>query len=298
MKLGPLILAALIVAALAARWPRTATRTRALAAATAIALAVWGSGLIHPPDLETIALEIGATLGSYTYALVGLLAFLETGAGVGLIAPGELAVVIGGVTAGQGHTQLVPLIAIAWACALAGDLTSYTLGRRLGRDFLLRHGAVLKLTPQRLERVETFLDSHGGKTILIGRFIGFVRALAPFVAGSSGMGPRRFIPISIVASGAWSATFATLGYLFWQSFDEAATIARRGSLALVAVVLVAGALVILYRRLRAPERRWTRRNAGGDRGQDETDAAPPAARAHGAIAPSSSPGPSAAQASP
>jgi membrane protein DedA with SNARE-associated domain len=255
MKLGPLILAALTVGALAVRWRRLGPRARALAGALALGLAVWGSGVIHPPNLETVARDIGATLGSYTYAVVGLLAFLETGAGIGLIAPGELAVVIGGVTAGQGHTNLLVLIAIVWACALGGDLTSYVLGRRLGRGFLLKHGAALKLTPQHMERVEGFLRRHGGKTIIVGRFIGLVRALAPFAAGSMNMPARRFVPVAFVAAGAWAATFSALGYAFWQSFDEAEALAKRGTLALIAVVAIVIALAAAYRILRSPERR-------------------------------------------
>jgi undecaprenyl-diphosphatase len=255
MKLGPLMLAALTGSVLAVRWRRLPRRARVAAAVIAIGLAVWGSGVIHPPSLETVARDVGATLGSYTYAVVGLLAFLETGAGVGLVAPGELAVVIGGVTAGQGHTNLFVLIAIVWACALAGDLTSYILGRKLGRGFLLKHGAVLKLTPQRLERVEGFLRRHGGKTILVGRFIGLVRALAPFAAGSMNMPARRFVPIVFLAAGAWAATFTALGYAFWQSFDEAEALAKRGTFALVAVVVAVVAIVVAYRNLRSPERR-------------------------------------------
>ena len=220
-----------------------------------LALLGWGSGLIHLPNLETIARDIGATLGAYTYAVVGLMALLETGAGIGLIAPGELAVVIGGVTAGQGHTNLPVLIAIVWACALAGDLTSYVLGRRLGRNFLLRHGHLVKFTPARLGQVERFLARHGGKTIIVGRFIGLVRALAPFVAGSSRMPARRFIPATSLAAGIWSAAFSVLGYVFWESFDEAATIAREGTLALVALVAVILGLILAYRTLGTPEGR-------------------------------------------
>ncbi|MGN6168111.1 MAG: DedA family protein [Solirubrobacteraceae bacterium] len=255
MKLGALILAALTAGALAVRWRRLPAHTRALVAAIAIGLAVWGTGVIHPPNLEAIARDVGATLGSYTYAVVGLLAFLETGAGVGLVAPGELAVVIGGVTAGQGHTNLFVLIAIVWACALAGDLTSYMLGRRLGRDFILEHGAAVKLTPQRLERVEAFLRRHGGKTIIVGRFIGLVRALAPFVAGSMNMPARRFVPVVFVAAGAWAATFTTLGYVFWQSFGQAEALAKKGTFGLVAIVIGLVALVVAYRNLRSAQRR-------------------------------------------
>ena len=129
------------------------------------------------------------------------MAFLETGAGIGLIAPGELAVILGGVAAGQGEIELVPLIALVWVCAVAGDMLSYVLGRRLGRGFLLAHGRHIRLTPERLEQVERYFARHGGKTILFGRFIGWIRALAPFIAGASRMPARRFVPATIAAAG-------------------------------------------------------------------------------------------------
>ena len=251
MKPAVLAAAALGVSALAVRWGRLPARIRAAGILGALALTIWGSGLVQLPSLETIAREIGATLGPYTYAVVGAMAMLETGAGIGLVAPGELAVVIGGVTAGQGHTDLIALIAIVWACAFAGDLFSYVLGRRLGRTFLLEHGHVVKLTPERLRQVETFLARHGRKTILVGRFIGLVRALTPFVAGSSRMPARRFVPTTFVAAGIWSAAFSLLGYVCWQSFDEAAAIAREGTLAFVAFVVAALGVIVAWRALRA-----------------------------------------------
>jgi undecaprenyl-diphosphatase len=215
------------------------------------ALAAWGAGVVHLPNLESIAQDLGATLGSYTYAVVGLMALLETGAGIGLVAPGELAVLVGGVTAGQGHTNLPLLIGVVWACAFTGDLISYFLGRRLGRAFLLRHGHLVSLTPARFGQVERFLARHGGKTIIVGRFIGLVRALAPFVAGSSRMPARRFIPATFVAAGIWSATFSVLGYVFWQSFDQAAAIAKGGTLALVVLVGAGVGVLVVHRLLRA-----------------------------------------------
>jgi membrane protein DedA with SNARE-associated domain len=250
VKPGALAAAALLAAVLVVRWQRLSPRVRALVTAGTLGALVWGAGIVHPPNLETIARDIGGTLGSYTYAVVGLMALLETGAGVGLIAPGEVAVVIGGVTAGQGHTNLALLIAIVWACAFTGDLISYFLGRRLGRDFLLRHGHLIRLTPQRLGQVETFLARHGGKTIIVGRFIGLVRALAPFVAGSSRMPPGRFIPATCAAAGMGAAAFSVLGYVFWESFDQAVTIAKEGTLVLVVLVVSATGVVLAWRTLR------------------------------------------------
>jgi membrane protein DedA with SNARE-associated domain len=137
----------------------------------------------------------------------------------------------------------------------AAVVVAVALGRRLGRGFLLAHGSAFMLTPARVRQVESFLGRHGGKTIVIGRFIGLVRALAPFVAGSSRMPARRFTPATFVASGIWSAAFSVLGYVFWHSFDDAAAIAQRGTFALVTAVAAAVVLVIAYRAIRTREGR-------------------------------------------
>jgi membrane protein DedA with SNARE-associated domain len=254
MRPVPLVVAGLALAVVAFRWARLPRQNRALGLTLVIALAGYGTGVVHLPNLEHVSRQVGEALGPYTYLLVGVLAFLETGAGIGLIAPGELAVVIGGVAAGQGHIQIALLILLVWGCAFAGDTASFLLGRRLGRDFLLKHGPRVKLTRERIEQVERYFASHGGKTILIGRFIGLVRALAPFVAGASKMAPRRFIPYSFLAAGVWSATFSILGYVFWQSFDQAVAIAKQGTLGLGALVGFILAAIWTYRTLREHKR--------------------------------------------
>ncbi len=105
------------------------------------------------------------------------------------------------------------MIAIVWAAAVAGDCASYYFGKRLGRDFLVRHGPRFQVTPDRLEKVEDFFDHHGGKAIFIGRFVGIVRAIAPFLAGSGGMSFRRFLPFDVLGAGLWSTTFILIGYV-------------------------------------------------------------------------------------
>jgi membrane protein DedA with SNARE-associated domain len=227
------------------------------AIAAAIALVALLGGF---PDIEGALHHAGSALGPYTYALVGALAFLETGAGIGLIAPGELAVVLGGVAAGQGEIELVPLIALVWVCAVAGDVLSFMLGRRLGRGFIVARGHHVRLTPERLAQVERYFSKHGGKTIVFGRFIGAVRAVAPFIAGASGMSARRFLPATIVAAGLWATACSTLGYVFWNSLDEAVSIARNGSLAIGAVVVLSAAAVYAVKRLK-------RRRTAADTGQ-------------------------------
>jgi undecaprenyl-diphosphatase len=161
------------------------------------------------------------------------------------------------VSAGHGEISLPVLIAIVWACALTGDLTSFTLGRRLGRGFIVRHGPRVGITEPRLEQAEQFFAAHGGKTIIIGRFLGFVRPLSPFIAGASKMPARRFIPITTIAAGIWAGTFAVLGYLFWQSLDNVIAITERGTFALLVTVVVTIAAIVAFRHF-GEQRRGSR----------------------------------------
>ena len=255
MKIVPLLIAAALVAYAIARWRRISNERRAIVLLAAAGFAVYGSGVIHLPNVEKTIEDIGTALGTWTYLLVGALAFLETGAFIGLIAPGETAILVGGVVAGQGKINILVLIAIVWGAAVAGDITSYVLGRRLGRGFLLRHGPKVQITESRLEQVERFYARHGGKAILLGRFIGLVRAVSPFIAGASHLPFRRFLPYDIVGAGLWGSAFCILGYVFWQSFDKGAKLAGRGALALGTTIVVVGGAIAAYRYLREPANR-------------------------------------------
>ncbi len=206
-------------------------------------------------DLERILHDVGSSLGGWVYAIVGFAAFVETGAFLGLLLPGETAVLLGGAIAGQGETSVVATIAVVWVCAWAGDSASLLLGRRLGRDFVLRHGPTLRITRERFARVESYFKNHGGKTILIGRFIGLVRALAPFVAGSSGMRYREFVPFSILGTGLWATTFTLIGYFASQSLNRASQLAGKGSFVFGVAVAVIVAVVLAVRFLREPANR-------------------------------------------
>ena len=227
-----------------------------LAAVAAVVAILYATGAMPDfPDVEKLIEDVAHALGAWTYLLVGVLAFLETGAFVGLVAPGESVVIVGGVIAGQGEISLMVLIGIVWTAAILGDTTSFFIGRRLGRGFILRHGPKVKIDEGRLEQVESYFERHGGKTILIGRFIGLVRALAPFVAGSSGLAYRRFIPYSVIGCGLWATLFCVLGYVFYESFDKVANVAGKATFGFGITVAVVAGGVIAYRRLRHPEER-------------------------------------------
>ena len=243
------VAAVLVAAYVVWRWRRLSLERKGIAILIALALGVYATGVLSQlPDPKDVIEDIAEALGPWTYALVGVMAFLETGAFVGLVAPGETVVIAGGVIAGEGTISLLPLIAIVWICAILGDTTSFYIGRRLGRKFLEKHGPRVKITHERLEQVEGYFDRHGGKTILIGRFIGLVRALAPFIAGSSGLSYRRFIPYSIIGTGLWATIFCTLGYIFWRSFDRVAHLAGQAIFGLGVTVAVIVGIVVAYRR--------------------------------------------------
>ena len=120
---------------------------------------------------------------------------------------------------------------------------------------MLQHGPRFGISHERFEQVEDYFDRHGGKTILIGRFIGLVRALAPFIAGSSGMRYRAFVPYSILGTGLWATAHILIGYFFSRSIDSAAKYAGRGAFLLGTLIVVVVGVVFAFRFLRVPENR-------------------------------------------
>lgn len=210
---------------------------------------------IPEPDLQKLLADVSSFLGNWTYLVVAVLAFLETGAFVGLVAPGEVAVILGGAVAGQGEISLVVMLGIAWAASYLGDTTGFLIGRRVGRDFLIRHGSLVGITPERFAQVEQYFQKQGGRTILIGRFISIARPLVPFIASSSGMHYRDFAPYSVLGTGLWAGLFTLLGYFGSQSIDRVAEIAGQGGFLFATVIAVIAGIVFATRYLRVPENR-------------------------------------------
>ena len=179
------------------------------------------------------------------------LGFLETGAFVGLLVPGETAVLVGGVVAERGGVALVPLIGLIWLGAFGGDVVSFLIGRRLGRPFLERHGCRLGIGEAQLLRVERFFSRFGGRTVLFARFVGVLRALTPFVAGASGYPLRRFVPFSVAGTFVWATTFSLIGFLFSETF---AVTGSTVTLVLIAVALTGAVVSVVAGRLARPDR--------------------------------------------
>ena len=218
-------------------------------------------------DLQGLLEDVSNTLGAWTYLLVGFFAFAETGAFIGLVVPGETTMLLGGAVAGQGAIDIYLLIAIDWFAAWLGDTFSFFLGRRLGREFVMKHGPRVGISHERFEKVEDYFGRHGGKTIFIGRWISLVRAFAPFIAGSSGMQYRAFVPYSVLGTGLWASLHILVGYFFSKSIETAGHYAARGAFLLATLIALVAGTVFLVRRLRVEENRekavrWMEDHAG------------------------------------
>ncbi|MHB8869943.1 MAG: phosphatase PAP2 family protein [Thermoleophilia bacterium] len=203
--------------------------------------------------------------GDWGLWIVFAIVFLETSAMIGLLVPGETTVLLAGALASQGVLDIGDLAAVVCVGAVLGDSAGYLLGRRLGRDFLLRHGRLFRIKPHLIERTEGFFGRHGGKTILFGRWVGFLRSLGPFIAGSARMRYRRFLTYDVLGAVSWGLTVTFLGYVLGRSYHLAERWLGRVSLFLLISLLVGVALAFLGRWL------WARREALGRLAEGLTD---------------------------
>ncbi len=205
--------------------------------------------------LENLIQDFAQQLGHWAYLFVAFMAASETAAFLGFIAPGEFTIILGGVLAGEGTLSIQLLIGIVWVSIVIGDSIGFFIGHRYGRNLLVRHGPKIRLSEERLQQVEAYFQRHGGKTIFFGRWVGFVRPLMPFTAGSSGMPYRRFLPYDVLSAGLFGTTFTVLGYIFWRNINTVTAVAGRGAIGIGVLV----ALVIVgrwaFKRLRHREDR-------------------------------------------
>jgi membrane protein DedA with SNARE-associated domain len=197
-------------------------------------------------NLLQYLLDLVVRLGDWSYLIIFAAAALECAAFAGLLVPGESLVLASGFFAHRGILQLDAVIAAAGMGAIAGDNIGYHLGRRLGRDWLLRKGSRFGIRKRRLNQAEHFFQRHGPKAVFFGRFIGFARALVPFIAGASGMPYRKFVLYDGLGAILWTVGFVLLGYVLGASWRVAEQWISRTGLLVGALVIIA--LLILWAR--------------------------------------------------
>ena len=153
-----------------------------------------------------------AQYGAWFYAILFAIIFCETGLVVWPFLPGDSLLFVVGALAATAGLDVALVMALIVVAALSGDNVNYGFGRWLGpRVFHARHSRWLNV--KHLERTHAFYDRHGGKTVVIARFVPIVRTFAPFVAGIGKMHYARFLAFSVGGAVLWSASLVGAGYL-------------------------------------------------------------------------------------
>lgn len=188
------------------------------------------------------------------YVIVAALAGLEAAAFVGLVIPGETAMLLGGVLAFTGRADLAIMMICAAAGAILGDSVGYELGRRFGEP--LQHSRLGRwVGERRWERAEEYVRIRGGRAIFLGRFVGVLRAMVPFVAGASQMPYRTFLPYNALGALIWAPGFVYLGFLAGNSYRQVAQAAGRAGWFILLGLAVIGSVVLAARWvIRHPDR--------------------------------------------
>jgi len=188
-------------------------------------------------------------LGHWGYAVIFLAAFLESSAFMGLIVPGESIVVLAGFLSSHGYLDLGDCILVISLGAILGDSTGYRLGKSIGRDYFQRHERFFLFRQKHLQKVDSYFEKHGGKTIFWGRFIGLLRAMAPFAAGMSAMPYGKFFMFNATGGIIWAVTFTVLGYSFGQSWQLVEKWSGRAGVFVLFMIVVVAGFSYLYRKL-------------------------------------------------
>ena len=162
--------------------------------------------------IDTHLTEIVREYGAWAYAILFLIVFCETGLVVTPFLPGDSLLFAAGTLAAGGGLHPLPLLALLSAAAIIGDSVNYGIGSYFGLRAFKPGNRLLK--PEYLAKTEAFYAKHGGKTIILARFVPIVRTYAPFVAGAGKMPYAEFITYNVVGGLIWVFLFVLGGYLF------------------------------------------------------------------------------------
>lgn len=194
--------------------------------------------------------QLGEHGGWWLYALLGGLAFAEAAFLLGVVLPGETALLVGGFLAHEGVLDVRVMLVVAVVCAIAGDTVGYEFGRHFG-PALRRSRLGQRIGDRRWSAADGFLHRHGGKAVLLGRATALLRALVPSMAGMARMPYARvFLPWNAVGGFIWATTCVLLGYVFAASLPTVERYLQLGPLPVVALVVVVVVVIEVRRRRR------------------------------------------------
>ena len=200
---------------------------------------------------ESILRSIGDSVGAWLYVIAGAFAFAEAAILVGMVLPGETALLVAGVfcNSAYGNLSLAIMIPVAVVCAVGGDSVGYEFGRKFGPTL---RGSRLGtwVGEPRWTTVDDFIHKHGGKAVLLGRLTAILRALMPSMAGMSGMRYRTFFAWNAAGGIIWAPGCVLLGYAFASALDVVGSTLTWAPLAILALVVVVFGGLHLRRRKR------------------------------------------------
>ena len=163
--------------------------------------------------LDSHLLALTQQYGVWVYAILFLIIYCETGLVVTPFLPGDSLLFVSGALCGMGALELGWLAPLLVLAAFGGDNTNYWVGRLVGIS-LLKHAGPRLIRKEHLDKTRAFYERHGGKTVILSRFLPIIRTFAPFVAGIGMMRYRLFLLFSALGSIAWIASLTVSGYLF------------------------------------------------------------------------------------
>lgn len=150
-------------------------------------------------------------LGIYVYAGLFFVIFAETGLAVGFFLPGDSLLVVAGLFAAAGKLNLWLMLILLFVAAVVGDAVGYYSGKKVGPAVFSKPKSRF-FNPAHLRKAHAFYEKHGGKTIIIARFVPIVRTFAPIVAGAADMSYRQFAVYNVVGGFAWVTSMLFAGY--------------------------------------------------------------------------------------
>jgi len=150
-------------------------------------------------------------LGIWVYAGLFFIIFAETGLAVGFFLPGDSLLVVAGLFAAAGKLNLAVLMGLLFVAAVIGDTVGYLSGRKMGRAIFSKPKSRF-FNPKHIAKAHAFYEKHGGKTIVLARFVPIVRTFAPIVAGAAEMTYRNFIFYNIFGGLLWIVSMLSAGY--------------------------------------------------------------------------------------
>jgi len=193
--------------------------------------------------------ELAQNYGAWIYAVLFLIVFLETGVVVAPFLPGDSLLFVAGTLAAAGELHVHALVLLLIAAAIAGDSLNYSIGRYLGpRVFRFDDSRFFKRAY--VDRTHAFFERHGGKAIIIARFVPIIRTYAPFVAGIGAMSYRRFLMFNVTGAVLWVALLTYAGFFFGNL-----PLVRNNLTAVILGIIVLSvmpAIVEFWRAKRAP----------------------------------------------